>query len=449
MSMLLYLIKVCLATMAFFLLYKLVFRRLTFFVYNRFYLLGSLFLSITLPLIRIPAGTMEDHLFSVPQMIPWDQFAAMAPAVSPDVATTGSSMQLLRWMLAVYFLIAVIRFCLVIVKFTRIRKTFSGGTLVMQKGIRWYIHPLVKSPFTLFRTVYLDPGLFRQTTSPVRRHEEVHARQLHSIDLLVTEILGAFLWFNPFVFLFRRQIRENHEFLADHVAQSNSVGLVRYMQAFSAELNRNYDPTFASHFRSSTIKNRIIMLTNKRSQKNKKLYYIAALPVIAIFLLAFRQPADRMLPEHAGLSVGSATTSHVPVNSDPGIPSFFPLDERYRNGVTFAYDQHAKHPITGEMMTHRGIDFRAPTGAHVYAAANGTVVKSEEHEKYGKFILIDHGTSYVTLYAHLDELQVTAGEIVTMGRQIGTVGNTGVSTGPHLHYEVRKNGDHVNPADYY
>lgn len=449
MSMLLYMIRVSLAIVILFILYRLVFRKLTFFVHNRFYLLGSLVVSVTAPLIQLPGGKMEGHFFNVTQMIPWDQIALAAPATLPEISGNGSTIHQLQWVLGVYFLVSAIRFILVTRKFVRIRKALSGGTVVRERGIWWHIHPAVKSPFTMFRTVYLDQRLYQDATSPVRMHEEVHARQLHSIDLLLAEILCAFLWFNPFIFLFKRQIRENHEFLADHIAQSRGDGLVRYMQAFSAELTRTFDPAFASQFRSSTIKKRIIMLTNKRSQKNMKWLYVIAMPVIVMAVMAFQQPADRILPEHGAISVKAASAGPVPVNGEPGIPSLFPLDERYRDGVTFAYDKHAKHPITGEMMTHRGIDFRAPAGAQVYAAANGIVAKSEEHDKYGKFIIIDHGNSYATLYAHLDELKVSEGERVAIGQQIGTVGNTGVSTGPHLHYEVRKNGDHVNPADYY
>lgn len=449
MSLLLYLTKASLAIILFYLVYVLVFKRLTFFVHNRFYLLGSLLFSLVLPFIQLPESRMDGQFFSIAPVIPWDQLKAAAPPGPPDAAIPGSQTTIFQALLLLYFLVCILRLIQVALRFTSTKRAFSGGTLVKEEGISWNIHPEVKSPFTLFRTIYLDQRLYHDRISPVRLHEEVHARQLHSIDLFITEIICAFLWFNPFVFLFKRQIRENHEFLADYYAQAGGDGLVRYMQAFSVELTRNFDPAFASQFRSSTIKKRIIMLTNKRSQKIKKWYYVLALPLIGLSIMAFQQPAEMILPETVGISVRTAKTVPVPQASEKGIPSLFPLEERYRDGVTFKFDAHAKHPITGEMMTHRGIDFRAPVGAPVYATADGTVTISEEHDKYGKYILIDHGSSYATLYGHMDALQVSAREIVTRGQQIGTVGNTGVSTGPHLHYEVRKNGEHVDPTDYF
>ena len=100
-------------------------------------------------------------------------------------------------------------------------------------------------------------------------------------------------------------------------------------------------------------------------------------------------------------------------------------------------------------MTHQGIDFRAPAGSPVYAAGKGKVETSEFHEKYGKLVIIRHSNKYVTLYAHLADLNVKEGDLVNAGQEIGTVGSTGLSTGPHLHYEVRMDGKNVNPADYY
>ncbi|MEX2372112.1 MAG: M23 family metallopeptidase, partial [Bacteroidales bacterium] len=130
-------------------------------------------------------------------------------------------------------------------------------------------------------------------------------------------------------------------------------------------------------------------------------------------------------------------------------PSRFPLDEKYKTAVTFTYNKEANHPITGEMMTHKGIDFKAPRGTPVFATANGVIVTSEYHSRYGKLVIIKHQEPFVTLYAHLDDLMVAVGETVKIGQQIGTVGNTGLSTGSHLHYEVRQKEENVDPSNYY
>jgi murein DD-endopeptidase MepM/ murein hydrolase activator NlpD len=96
------------------------------------------------------------------------------------------------------------------------------------------------------------------------------------------------------------------------------------------------------------------------------------------------------------------------------------------------------------------MDFTAPTGTDVYATGNGVIkeVKSARRE-LGNHIVVDHGFGYQTVYGHLDRFNVKVGQKVKRGDVIGFVGNTGLSTAPHLHYEVRVNGSYVDPALYY
>lgn len=99
---------------------------------------------------------------------------------------------------------------------------------------------------------------------------------------------------------------------------------------------------------------------------------------------------------------------------------------------------------------HEGIDFTAPVGTDIYATGNGTVVEAGRNQGgYGNEIVIDHGYSYRTVYAHLSRIFVRPGQKVLRGQVIGYVGNTGKSTSPHLHYEVRKNGIAINPIYFF
>lgn len=108
------------------------------------------------------------------------------------------------------------------------------------------------------------------------------------------------------------------------------------------------------------------------------------------------------------------------------------------------------HPIYKTLKMHTGMDFSAVTGTEVYATGNGKVVLREKSRRgYGFHIVIDHGYGFKTLYGHMSKFNVRKGERVKRGQVIGYVGNTGSSTGPHLHYEVIKNGDKVNPINYY
>ncbi|MCX6276846.1 MAG: M23 family metallopeptidase [Bacteroidetes bacterium] len=100
---------------------------------------------------------------------------------------------------------------------------------------------------------------------------------------------------------------------------------------------------------------------------------------------------------------------------------------------------------------HEGMDFSASVGTEVYATGNGTITLAgrDAHGGYGNQILIDHGFSYKTVYAHLSRIFVKPGQKILRGQIIGYVGNTGKSTSPHLHYEVRKNGSPLNPIYFF
>ncbi|MSO38069.1 MAG: hypothetical protein EXQ69_07450 [Acidimicrobiia bacterium] len=106
------------------------------------------------------------------------------------------------------------------------------------------------------------------------------------------------------------------------------------------------------------------------------------------------------------------------------------------------------HPIYGDRRLHAGIDIDAPHGAPVRAAADGTVVIAGYQTGYGNTVVIDHGGGLATLSAHLSVISVSAGQTVSGGQLVGAVGNTGNSTGPHLHFEVRINGSPVDPMGY-
>jgi len=107
-------------------------------------------------------------------------------------------------------------------------------------------------------------------------------------------------------------------------------------------------------------------------------------------------------------------------------------------------------PVYHTQRMHWGLDFTCNTGTPVYASGNGKVVLIEKKMwGYGQSIIVDHGYGYKTRYAHLSKFEVKLGQKVKRGEVIGLVGSTGKSTGPHLHYEVIKNGDKLNPINYF
>ncbi len=134
-------------------------------------------------------------------------------------------------------------------------------------------------------------------------------------------------------------------------------------------------------------------------------------------------------------------------------------DREYRNAVAVAgrpvtwgwmsspYGKRVD-PISGKMAWHAGVDFAGRDGSEVITVASGVVTYAAKRSGYGKMVEINHGDGFATRYGHHAEVLVSAGDIVKKGQVIGTMGTSGRSTGPHVHFEVLKNGRHVDPARY-
>ena len=156
------------------------------------------------------------------------------------------------------------------------------------------------------------------------------------------------------------------------------------------------------------------------------------LPVLSSRLYGQVKPAlDETLEEEEARE--AAQPKGRPVKSNSEISSQFGLR---RNPFGWGYE------------FHDGLDFIGPQGTPIYATAPGIVEKAEYQRGYGYHIVIDHGYGYKTLYAHLSDMKVTQGESVSKEQVIGSLGSTGRSTGPHLHYSVYHNGESVNPIRY-
>jgi murein DD-endopeptidase MepM/ murein hydrolase activator NlpD len=125
------------------------------------------------------------------------------------------------------------------------------------------------------------------------------------------------------------------------------------------------------------------------------------------------------------------------------VPSTHPVEGPVGSGFGFRID-----PISGRAALHTGLDFPSDVGAPILAAAGGIVIVSERHPGYGNMIEIDHGNALVTRYAHASKLLVKTGTMVKRGQKIAEVGNSGRSTGPHLHFEVMVSGVQQNPTRF-
>jgi murein DD-endopeptidase MepM/ murein hydrolase activator NlpD len=138
-------------------------------------------------------------------------------------------------------------------------------------------------------------------------------------------------------------------------------------------------------------------------------------------------------------------TKEIPKRSGSGT-WLFPIRARYIISDYFGY---RVAPTAGASTNHKGIDISCAYGTPIYAADGGTVTYAGTRGSYGKLIIINHGGGYETYYAHESEIDVKVGEEVYQGKVIGKVGSSGVSTGPHLHFEIHYQGTPLNPLSFY
>lgn len=153
-------------------------------------------------------------------------------------------------------------------------------------------------------------------------------------------------------------------------------------------------------------------------------------------LAAFEEASNQIAAQIRSLqtSSGKAPSSMV-----------WPCPSSHR--VTSPYGPRV-HPIKKTKSVHTGVDIGASSGSKIVAAADGKVIAAGYNSAYGNYIIIDHGGGTSTLYGHMSAFVAHNGDQVTAGQQIGKVGSTGLSTGPHLHFEVRINGQHTSPNSY-
>jgi len=158
-----------------------------------------------------------------------------------------------------------------------------------------------------------------------------------------------------------------------------------------------------------------------------------AVEPVSVETLAYVLYSDQNLPESASLEqdlLGFDYCSPLP-------------------GATVSSEYgYREHPVEGEERFHYGIDLAANTGTAISCFADGTVKAVGESSSYGKYCIVDHGGGYSTLYAHCSRITTSSGREVSGGEKIAEVGETGIATGPHLHFELQKDGTYLNPVYY-
>jgi murein DD-endopeptidase MepM/ murein hydrolase activator NlpD len=434
MQLLLYLLKVSAVMTVFFGLYYLTMRHYTFHPANRICLMTIIVLSFIVPLL--PVNPVLNGPAAIIEQV-GAEYGLQNETIGPGADTRISARTNFVFPLAIVVYLTGLVFFLyrfvksLVILYRLVRKS----PVEERKGFRIRCTEAASS-FTFLNTIFVPHG---ETDEMILHHEQAHVTQLHWIDLMLAELVSVILWFNPVVFFLKRELRLQHEYLADRSVLDRGIRFERYAQCLIGNVHTLRIPLNpVSPLHSNSTKKRILMMTRRESSRYLFFTYLLMIPAFAAVLMSFGRK-NMGTESGADYSVQLQTFNHS--------PELAPVDLTKVTRIVMYGDRI--HPATQKLTRHTGIDFELPSGSDVVATADGTVAVQKYGEREGNYIIIGHDDTYTTRYYHLEKSLVKAGDKVKKGQVIGLVGSTGVlSIAPHLHYEVVKNEIQVDPKEY-
>ena len=292
--MLTYILKVTLCWAAFYLVYHLLLRRETFFRLNRYYLLVTVLLGLGLP-----AFEFNWQLAETPAAVYYLQPITVGVEQLETVIVTASAQEegfdfwaLLTWVYWAGVAITLASFGYGLLQISRL---YRQAEMAPGKGYRFVSTHQPHVPFSFFKNLFWSKKfeVSEEDRLSILRHEEAHIFQWHSLDVMLFELAGVFLWCSPFIYLYKNAMKTTHEYLADDYVTADfskkQYGrlLLRQSQSIPKELLHRKQIAISNSLFSSQLKKRIVMMTKNKSSQWASLKYLAALPVVALLLLAF------------------------------------------------------------------------------------------------------------------------------------------------------------------
>ena len=439
--------------------YKLVLKQSLRHSWNRFYLLAVLILSFGIPFIETPYQQAIEPL-NTDYVITWVQESAMEYELTPNISTSESTFNywsVLPWLYGVIVCYLISRSVAYLYLLQKLKK---HSEYVKKQWFKLFKISQPR-PFSFFSNVFIPEQIFGTSSfDQILAHECVHVKQRHSYDRLLMDFLVSLFWFNPFIYWYRNALIEIHEFQADAAVIRRFKDPVGYQEILFSQLQVASYSGLVSHFNFSIIKKRIVMM-NKQKNKYAGWVYALTLPVVLSVIFAFStreaiepiekvgtELADILSPQPGFKFPGFTLPEPKATTQDNTTPSILPLKDTENVRMTSGFGKRM-HPIKNVKQWHLGVDFSCKVGSEIIATADGVVeLTQDKPEGYGKQIIIDHGKDFKTRYAQLSEFKVKLGDVVKKGQVIALSGNSGMSTAPHLHYEVQKGDDRVDPKDY-
>lgn len=283
-----YIIKISISLMLVYGFYALVLRRLTFYALNRWYLLLYSLLAFVLPLINI-APVLEDadwNNYTLINIIPVVEH--YEPVMEAGMVQENAG-QPFPWLLLLFTAGVFIITVKLLIQYWSLNQLRRSSRLLISEGIKVYQVDRNIIPFSFGNAIYLNQHLHSETElREIIRHEFIHVKQKHSVDMLLGEMLCILNWYNPFAWMIRHAIRQNLEFVADQQVLSQGLDRKQY-QYLLLKVTGISSYSIASKFNFSSLKKRIAMMNKTKTARVHLARFLFILPLMAVILLAFRK----------------------------------------------------------------------------------------------------------------------------------------------------------------
>ncbi len=474
MSVLSFIVESLICSGLFLVLYRWMLAKKVSFRLCRIYLIVTMVLSVTIPMMDVPLYPSENlNRISEWTVFSFDDFSTVPVVTEEAVAVnqnseaikavastqiTGRSIDLKLILGILYTLVGAISLALLAYNTARIYRLRSKSKLTYEEDYTLAEHEDIKTPFSFIRTIFMGFNYEPQERRQILTHEASHVRHRHSYERLFMSVLRSIFWFNPFFWMAEKDLEEVQEWEADKDVLDEGWNLKTYRTTIFKQLF-GYNPDITCGLNHSLTKQRFIMMTQSHRGKGAWFRLAATLPVIAATFFAF------------GCGTRQAEMTEVSTNLTDGTEATYidmcpPCDATVSNEFNAGRAGHS----------HTGIDYVLNEGDPVYAAADGEVSAITRDDSNGLMLTLKHANGYETRYAHLSnvyiyteisfegpnvkvdkvgaistdadhsDLTVTGGGKVYKGQLVGFAGSTGRATGSHLHFEVRHNGNPTDPS---
>lgn len=313
-----YILKLSVSLAVVYVFYQLVLRKLTFYNWNRWYLLGYTAFAFLIPLMDI-TKTLDRNEWNKSVILQYIPVIEVNEGVTP-ARVTAHTLTAFDWLFVLLLagmLVLIVKFAIRYLSFLKVRRS---ATLLADGDTKLYMVEQDIIPFSFGNNIFINNQLKDEAElKEIIRHEFVHVKQKHTHDIIWSEILCILNWYNPFVWLIRKAIRQNLEFIADNKVLEQGFDKKKYQYLLLKVTGNNYF-SIANQFNFSSLKKRIAMMNKMKSARAQLIKFLFIVPLIAVMLLAFRNERNKNNKQDTGATLKSDYTDSVPDAPPPPPP---------------------------------------------------------------------------------------------------------------------------------